>query len=255
MYAQLCKKLSNRVSNFDEPNPDSTTTFRRLLLNKCQDEYSNRARASALYEKRAGRLTPEEEEQMHLAKRKMLGNIKFICELGRLDMLTHSILHKCCEELVKKTTPEDLECLCQIMSTCGPILDNNKGKFLMNQYFSRMKELSNYEKYPPRIRFMLQDVLDLRDNNWSPRQVSAKENPKPINEIRREVSDELGLSDGLRNMPHDFSQSLEHKKSLRAMGLARKKGGMGDLFAHPVFPVTNLGTGPGVITAGDNMQG
>jgi translation initiation factor 4G len=71
-------------------------------------------------------------------------------------MLTHSILHKCCEELVKKTKAEDLECLCQIMSTCGHLLDNDKGKYLMDQYFSRMKELSLNDKIPSRIRFMLQ---------------------------------------------------------------------------------------------------
>jgi len=76
MYAQLCKKLSKKVPNFDPPNPDHTTTFRRLLLNKCQDEYTNRTRASALYDQRTERLTPEEEEDKLLAKRKMLGNIK-----------------------------------------------------------------------------------------------------------------------------------------------------------------------------------
>lgn len=71
-------------------------------------------------------------------------------------MLTHSILHKCCEELVKKTKAEDLECLSQIMRTCGHLLDNDKGKYLMDQYFSRMKELSLCDKLPARIRFMLQ---------------------------------------------------------------------------------------------------
>ena len=76
MYSQLCKKLSRKVPNFDPPNPDQTTTFRRLLLNKCQDEYANRARASAMFDQRTGRLTHEEEEEKLLAKRKMLGNIK-----------------------------------------------------------------------------------------------------------------------------------------------------------------------------------
>lgn len=75
MYAQLCKKLSKKVPNFDKPSPDNTTTFRRLLLNKCQDEFENRARASAFYDNRTEKLTPEEEEEKLLAKRKMLGNI------------------------------------------------------------------------------------------------------------------------------------------------------------------------------------
>src|SRR5690348_12449972 len=107
-------------------------------------------------------------------------------------MLTHAILHKCCEELVKKTKAEDLECLCQIMSTCGHLLDNDKGKYLMDQYFARIFELSVNEKLPPRIRFMLQDVLELRANHWHRRQTkSVKENPKPIEDIRKEASEEL----------------------------------------------------------------
>ena len=40
----------------------------------------------------------DEEENRFLAKRKMLGNIKFIGELGKLEMLHDSILHRCCEQ-------------------------------------------------------------------------------------------------------------------------------------------------------------
>lgn len=67
-----------------------------------------------------------------MAKRKMLGNIKFIGELGKLEILSENILHLCIKELLvrrKGEDPsEDLECLCQIMRTCGRILDTDKGK-------------------------------------------------------------------------------------------------------------------------------
>ena len=43
-------------------------------------------------------LAGDEEESRFLAKRKMLGNIKFIGELGKLEMLHDSILHRCCEQ-------------------------------------------------------------------------------------------------------------------------------------------------------------
>lgn len=54
--------------------------FRKLLLHKCQDEFENRRRATAAFTSRRGVLSPEEEEQMGVAKRKMLGNIKFVGE-------------------------------------------------------------------------------------------------------------------------------------------------------------------------------
>ncbi len=53
--------------------------FRKLLLHKCQEEFENRRRATAAFTGRDG-LSPEEEEQMAVAKRKMLGNIKFVGE-------------------------------------------------------------------------------------------------------------------------------------------------------------------------------
>jgi hypothetical protein len=51
--------------------------------------------SSLVYDKRENPLLPEEEEQRAIAKIKMLGNIKFIGELGKLDLIHESILHKC----------------------------------------------------------------------------------------------------------------------------------------------------------------
>lgn len=49
----------------------------------------------SVYDKHDNPLTSEEEEQHAIAKIKMLGNIKFIGELGKLDLIHESILHKC----------------------------------------------------------------------------------------------------------------------------------------------------------------
>lgn len=144
MYAQLCKRLSKEAPNF-EPE-DKPCTFRLLLLNKCKAEFENRSQSNELYEQHGGN-TPEDEERRQLAKRKMLGNIKFIGELAKLEILSENILHRCIQELLDKkkrgdTTQdmsEDLECLCQILRTCGRILDTDKGQKLMGQYFERMK--------------------------------------------------------------------------------------------------------------------
>lgn len=95
----------------------------------------------------------------------------FAGELGKLDMLQEGILHKCIKQLLEKKRhsrgikdmAEDLECVCQIMRTCGHILDTEKGKHLMHQYFERMKVLMDNPELPSRIRFMLQDVLELRE--------------------------------------------------------------------------------------------
>lgn len=48
-----------------------------------------------VFDKHDGPLTSEEEEQRAVAKIKMLGNIKFIGELGKLNLIHESILHRC----------------------------------------------------------------------------------------------------------------------------------------------------------------
>ncbi len=181
MYAQLCKRLAENAPNFDGPESE-TCTFRRLLLSKCRDEFENRSKlAQQQHDSSAssassspgggpgsarGGTPPDADAEIDagmLAKKKMLGNIKFIGELGKLQIVHDSILHRCCEQLLvgrrKQPIPdqaEDLECLCHLMRTCGRILDTPKAKMRMDQYFDRLRPVVSNEAFPIRIRFLVQ---------------------------------------------------------------------------------------------------
>lgn len=199
MYAQLCKRLTEEAPNFEPPS--GPCTFRILLLNKCRAEFENRSHATEAFPDDAI-LAPEDEEKRQIAKRKMLGNIKFIGELGKLEILAESILHKCIQQLLDKRNRskdmgEDLECLCQIMKTCGRILDTDKGQKLMDQYFHRMEVLAKNTELPLRIRFMLRDVIELRRDKWVPRKAMNTEGPMPINQICDEDNSRGGLYGGM----------------------------------------------------------
>uniref|UniRef100_A0A8C7Z2X2 Eukaryotic translation initiation factor 4, gamma 2b n=1 Tax=Oryzias sinensis TaxID=183150 RepID=A0A8C7Z2X2_9TELE len=260
LYAQLCLRLAEDAPNFDGPSTEiqtsqkQSTTFRRLLISKLQDEFENRARNVEIYDKHDNPLTSEEEEQHAIAKIKMLGNIKFIGELGKLDLIHESILHKCIKTLLEKKKRvqlkdmgEDLECLCQIMRTVGPRLDHEKAKSLMDQYFGRMRSLMNNKELPARIRFLLQDTVELRENNWVPRKAFIDNGPKTINQIRQDAVKDLGvfipapMSQGMRM---DFF--LESPFLPNRMKLDRESlGGLADMFGQ--MPGSGIGTGPGVI--------
>lgn len=58
---------------------------------------------------------------------------------------------------------------------------------LMDQYFSRMLSLMNNKDLPARIRFLLQDTVELRENNWVPRKAFIDNGPKTINQIRQDA--------------------------------------------------------------------
>ncbi|KAL5007496.1 hypothetical protein ScPMuIL_016302 [Solemya velum] len=253
MYAQLCHRLCEDAPNF-EPQNSNITTFRRLLLNKCQDEFENRSKATEVYDRKDAPLDDEEMEQYHIAKRKMLGNIKFIGELGKLEMLHETILHTCIKQLLekKKNLPlrdmaEDLECLCQIMRTVGKRLDTSKAKTWMNQYFERVSYLADRNEMPSRIRFMLQDVMELRANRWNPRRASSEIGPRTITQIRQDAAEEIGVF----YPPPSQSRMMGNSRStMNGNYIPQMKGGnFGDIFNMPPAAIMgSIGTGPGVIT-------
>lgn len=223
MYAQLCKRLAENGPNF-EPS-DKPCTFKKLLLNKCRDEFENRAQLSLQYEKLVvSQLTEDQSYGKLLAKRKMLGNIKFIGELGKLEMLHDSIIHRCCEQLLvgRKKQPipdqaEDLECLVHLMRTCGRLLDNPKSKPLMDQYFVRLKQVTENEQMPTRVRFLVQDIMDMRRNKWHARRIAGKqsEGPKTIQQVREDA-----YRDGCIYIPQQSNSPQGNKTSpLASMGM------------------------------------
>uniref|UniRef100_A0A8C5IB48 Eukaryotic translation initiation factor 4 gamma 2 n=1 Tax=Junco hyemalis TaxID=40217 RepID=A0A8C5IB48_JUNHY len=262
LYAQLCLRLAEDAPNFDGPSAEShpgqkqSTTFRRLLISKLQDEFENRTRNVDIYDKHDGPLLPEEEEQRAIAKIKMLGNIKFIGELGKLDLIHESILHKCIKTLLEKKKRvqlkdmgEDLECLCQIMRTVGPRLDHAKAKSLMDQYFARMRSLMSSKELPARIRFLLQDTVELREHNWVPRKAFLDNGPKTINQIRQDAV-KVSICHSWLKALLSWGCYLKLTKIGPFMPPRMKLdrdplGGLADMFGQ--MPGSGIGTGPGVI--------
>lgn len=93
-----------------------------LLLNACLSPLSSRQAAER------ERLQEELEDAKDKARRRSIGNIKFIGELFKLKMLTEAIMHDCVVKLLKNHDEESLECLCRLLTTIGKDLDFEKAK-------------------------------------------------------------------------------------------------------------------------------
>uniref|UniRef100_A0A7N6BFJ7 Eukaryotic translation initiation factor 4 gamma, 1a n=1 Tax=Anabas testudineus TaxID=64144 RepID=A0A7N6BFJ7_ANATE len=195
-YANMCRCLMGlKVPTSDKPGV--FVNFRKLLLNRCQKEFEKDQDDDEFFEKKQKemeaskddeereRLRVELEEARDKARRRSLGNIKFIGELFKLKMLTEAIMHDCVVKLLKNHDEESLECLCRLLSTIGKDLDFEKAKPRMDQYFNQMDKIIKERKTSSRIRFMLQDVLDLRRSNWVPRR--GDQGPKTIDQIHKEA--------------------------------------------------------------------
>ncbi|GAX79395.1 hypothetical protein CEUSTIGMA_g6836.t1 [Chlamydomonas eustigma] len=125
------------------------------------------------------------------ARRRMLGNMQFIGQLYKYALLTERIMHNCVQQLLQDDSlprPEDVECLCKLLTTVGGKLETTvkvEQKQRLKLYFERMKRLTENLTLESRIRFMVQDVLDLRDRKWQPRQ--KVEGPKKISEVHQDA--------------------------------------------------------------------
>ncbi|MEE6482368.1 hypothetical protein FKM82_013231 [Ascaphus truei] len=195
-YANMCRCLATlKVPMTDKPA--ITVNFRKLLLNRCQKEFEKDKADDDVFEKKQKDLelskTPEEKTRLQdelveakdKARRRSIGNIKFIGELFKLKMLTEAIMHDCVVKLLKNHDQESLECLCRLLTTIGKDLDFEKAKPRMDQYFNQMEKIVKERKTSSRIRFMLQDIIDLRRCNWISRR--ADQGPKTIEQIHKEA--------------------------------------------------------------------
>lgn len=194
MYANFCYHLATELPDLSVDN--EKITFRRLLLDKCQEEFERGEREEQEANEADGegeiKQTEEEREEKRLkARRRMLGNIRLIGELYKKRMLTERIMHECIKKLLgdyQKPDEENIEALCKLMSTIGEMIDHPKAKEHIDGYFDMMCQLSNNAKLSSRVRFMLKDAIDLRKNKWQQRR--KVEGPKKIEEVHRDAAQE-----------------------------------------------------------------
>ncbi|XP_042957906.1 eukaryotic translation initiation factor 4G-like isoform X2 [Carya illinoinensis] len=220
MYADFCCRLAVDLPDFNNEENEKIT-FKRLLLNKCQEEFERGVReqeeANKADEEGDIKQSAEEREEKRVkARRRMLGNIRLIGELYKKKMLTERIMHQCIIKLLgqyQNPDEEDVEALCKLMSTIGDMIDHPKAKEHMDAYFERMKLLSTDMNLSSRVRFMLKDALDLRKNKWQQRR--KVEGPKKIEELHRDAAQErqaqsnrlsrgLSMNQSVRRTPMDF---------------------------------------------------
>ena len=73
----------------------------------------------------------------------------------------------------------------------------------MDQYFDRLTKVTLNENMPVRIRFMIQDLLDMRRNKWQARRIGkGPEGPRTIQQVREDAA-----RDGCIYMPQENSHT------------------------------------------------
>jgi translation initiation factor 4G len=195
--------------------------FKRSLLNKCEEEflkediYTEWEAEKASYEMSKASLTEaeraEKEEVLEFRrikiKKQMIGNIKFVGQLYRKNLLKERIMRSCVGNLLKidlsepKGKPpvytdlgsntmdeEDHEAVCTLLTTMGAMLDHPQNAAFMNFCFAKIKRLCVDEALPSRCRFLYKDLIELRASKWTPRR--KEEKAKTLEEVKKEFEKE-----------------------------------------------------------------
>mmetsp|Transcript_21666 Transcript_21666/g.67886 ORF Transcript_21666/g.67886 Transcript_21666/m.67886 type:complete len:718 (-) Transcript_21666:470-2623(-) len=200
IYAELCVKLAaTPLAGLGET--EKGKKFRRLLLERCQAEFE-RDDAALVAEIEAIADAAERAARVATLRKLYIGHMYFIGALYKQELLRETIMHHCIQELFgDPEEPDDdkIECLAKLLTTIGKQLDaaaleKKESQKFMKAYFKHLNRLTKSEKLAVRIRFLVRDLCELRDNDWKPRRVVEK--AKTIAEIHEDVQREEDEKNG-----------------------------------------------------------
>ncbi|KAG2236616.1 hypothetical protein INT48_000171 [Thamnidium elegans] len=197
MWAQLCRSMYDAMTDdirdtsiLNEAGQPSSGVllFRKYLFNRCQVEFEKGWKVNMPEVTEVDGTMTEEYYIAAKAKRQGLGLIQFIGELFKLDMLSERIMYNCMIRLCNDPAnagDEEAESLCKLLTTIGKALDHKpKTSRWVDIFIGRMKnEMILSPKISSRIKFMIQNLLDLRKDKWVPRIGGSQVGPTTIAKI------------------------------------------------------------------------
>ena len=213
MYASLVSDLSRFESTMRATRNGSSPAqepshLRRAILKRAQEEFDN-----ATIERVENEM---DDEELYFKRQKLLrrkkANIKFVGALYMRKVMQESTMLSIVNKLVFGTIPEkgkdlkipsevDVEVLVELFETIGARIDDGHNETNIDAVFQRLEQLLDLKKkgtnervFPPRIKFRILDVIEMRDNNWTKRVTRADEQaPTTLGEMnKRMLSEKMG---------------------------------------------------------------
>lgn len=245
MYTDLVLVLRARSPQFLRPAPSTAkpANFQRGIVARCQEEFEHIKSFSTmdLPEELLNTLSEEDiENERKQRKKRTLGNMRFIGELFMRRVLSGLALKQILYSLVEvddssksgiEATPEPhlIECICEVLTTIGYNLEVTSPETLATlcATLDAYKCMGVLEK---RIQYKIQDVLDLRANQWRQKLVHRTK-AKALNDIRCELSSDIevvGLESDYPYKPYVNKWNTEwyqKRKEERANNLQKGKQG------------------------------
>lgn len=246
-YASMCKELS--LKRVTKAGTEDIVDFRSLLLEQCRNEfqrdYISKADKDKFTENMNNAATEDDKKKIKAEfesmeskmRKRSLGNMRFIGELYLQQLTRQQIIHEhIISRLLENIEEESLECLCRFLTTCGAKLEadqlnipeNIRAKFSFDKYFIKIGTIIGEKKTSSRVRFMLQDLVELRVNKWVNKR-RKEAGPKTIDDIHKEAKlEELKtqLADSQHSTPvaRRSEEKMRRKTEFRPKPLSSDEG-------------------------------
>uniref|UniRef100_A0A0K0DJJ1 MIF4G domain-containing protein n=1 Tax=Angiostrongylus cantonensis TaxID=6313 RepID=A0A0K0DJJ1_ANGCA len=235
IYAEVCKQQVDK----ELKENSKLSLCRNALLNRAQETFVNKTweeerniKVKAIDEeedpKKKLQLQIELQEADDKFRRRKFGNITFIGQLYRQTLLSTKIVQWCLYDLINhshrnpetKKLPEppfdeeSLQCAIQLIENLGKQLDSFtqdfNGKEYLDQTLQHLECVSNM--CSNKIRFMVMNVIELRQNRWLPRK-GVDQGPKKLADIHNDIK-----------LLMRFFRNFQYDRKLRTGGTASQHG-------------------------------
>lgn len=155
--------------------------FGKLLLDQCQELFEKdwpQDKAQGVLSKSTD--TPAEKPKgvtddpsyspitPNKRRHRRLGVVLFIGELFNMQVCPESTLYECLRRLVDGGA-KGVAYFAKLLKVVGKALEDPKSKKNLDIYFRMIRMWSEISQIRPRLRFILLDVLELREREWVPR--------------------------------------------------------------------------------------
>ena len=170
-FCQLYSRLAKELTDSEEFGK----TFDKHLIDLVKSEFS------IVIQRK-----PEEDEEKAFGYRKRDQGIGcFIAELANVRLLAESDLFYWIKEFY---TYKRVEALCKLTLHINKRAQS-QSTLILNTMISNLKELRNDSGISSRQKFMIDDMMELKDNNWRALRKSHKqEKPKTLLEVRKSAN-------------------------------------------------------------------
>lgn len=236
-YARFCKFLFN-------PEDSNHNMFKGSLIRRIQNEFDSNvnnakakeAKLKPLMEKMAAATDPKEkleikaelDDQEYQFRRRAWGTVRFIGEMCKMDFINIDRVCICVETLFDARCEEKLEYLCKLLSTVGPQLDNASSTIRqrldavcakMRQVVMDKRNQAGQKKISSRVRFMMQDILDLRARRWDQKESTPAAAVVASREVSPAMSSSTRASSASSSSQHN--QQSQQQQQHQNRGISR----------------------------------